>query len=553
MTPAEPTRRLPSFAEQLRLLWALRLTIGLNRSGRGSRLLAIAGFLASSAPALFLAGSAYQLMHHPVIATSEHWGDFIVRLLCFVTSCGWVVWPVLSAGVDDHSELSRYASLPISGGRLMAASALASLFEPRAFVFFGPLVGAIAGYLHVHGGSFVLAAVGLIAFALLNAAVARIGLHAMLNVLKQPRSVELMGGAFVLTLVACSFIPPIDVSWLWQLQGNVQAVPDTIIADAALALGRFPTGWLGHGVTALSQGRWYLALADLFGIVELTLIAGAVGYGLLLDFHRQSGRGGIVGSSARSANPFATSRSRFAALVTREAVDLWHNPRARLLVSVPFILSILLKLLSARALFAYFLGDSVDLWLMGSLCLYGAVVIASTFSQNTFGYDGHGFVAFVAAPLPLGDVLKAKNLVHAVAGVGLAVAEAVFYAVYFGRGDVLTVTCSVTAALALTPILITAGNFLSLVYPVKFHANLRRRDKLPFAASMLGVAAASLGSAPFVWSARLLGTQAPSAQTLAMLCLSAGLGWWLYRVTLPTALSLLQRRREAVLAAVTRE
>jgi ABC-2 type transport system permease protein len=46
---------------------------------------------------------------------------------------------------------------------------------------------------------------------------------------------------------------------------------------------------------------------------------------------------------------------------------------------------------------------------------------------------------------------------------------------------------SVVAMLSLLPVLLTAGNFLSLVFPVKFHASLKRRDKLPFIASMLGV------------------------------------------------------------------
>ena len=553
---AGPRRQLqaPGFAQHLILLWGLRLQIGLNTGKGNQRALAVLGFLASSAPAVVLGAGAYQLMHYPLIAKSQHWPDFVINLLCFVTACGWVTWPILSAGVDDHSEVSRYAAFPISSFRLMAASTLASLFEPRAIVFYAPLTGAALGYVDVRGiGAWWMVPLLYVAFALFNASLSRVGLHMMLNVLRQQRSAELLGGAFVLTLIACSFIPPIDTTWLTEMGANVQAVPDTIIADAALALGRFPTGWFGHGLHMLSAHRIDLALADLVGIVEFTMISLAVAYGLLIDFHRHSGRGGSIGNTARAANPFAKTKGRFATLVVREAVDLWHNPRARLLASVPFVLSILLKLLSARNLFEFFLGATVDAWVMGSLCLYGAVVIASTFSQNTFAYDGHGFTVFVSAPVPLGDVLKAKNLVHAGAAFALATLEAIFYVVYFGHGSWLEVACSLAAVAVLVAVLLAAGNFLSLYYPVKFHANLRRRDKLPFAASMLGVAAASVGTAPFAWSLRLCGQGGVTLTTLALLSLSAALAWVCYRGFLPLALRVLTQRRELVLRAVTRE
>ncbi len=542
------------FAEHLRLLWGLRLAIGLNRGEGKSRAVAVVAFLASSAPSLVVGWSFYALMHVPVIAHGRHWPDFLLNLLCFVTSCVWVTWPVMSAGVDDHSELSRYSAFPISPFRLMLASTLASLFEPRAIVFYAPVTGAALGYASVRGLHFIyLLPFFYVAFALFNAALSRVGLHVVLNVLRQQRSAELIGGAFLVLLVAASFIPPIDTSWLFALNNGINVVPDSIIEDAALALGRFPTGWFGHGMQMMWLGHGTAALSDLFGIIELTLVAMVVAYGLLLQFHRHSGRAGPSEGQSRDANPFASTKGAFATLVLREAVDLWHNPRARLLAAVPFVLSILLKILSGRDLFVYVLGATADVWVMGGLCLYSAVVIASTFSQNTFAYDGHGFTVFLAAPVELGQVLLAKNLVHAGGAFAIAVAEAAFYVVYFGHGTVLDVTCALLAVAALVPVLLTAGNFLSLYFPVKFHANLRRRDKLPFAASMLGVAAAAIGAAPFSWALRIRLTDGPDLSTAALLGLSAAATCMLYRLTLPTAIALLERRLEFVLRAVTRE
>jgi ABC-2 type transport system permease protein len=260
-----------------------------------------------------------------------------------------------------------------------------------------------------------------------------------------------------------------------------------------------------------------------------------------------------VSSKSRATNPFVATRGTFTTLVVREALDVWNNPRARLLASVPFVLSILLKVLSGRSLFVFFLGASADAWVMGGLTVYGAIVLSSTFSQNAFAYDGQGFVVFLASPVPLGDVLRAKNVVHGAIGLVMGVLVVTFYAAYFQAGTVVDVACALASVAALVPVLLTAGNFLSLTFPVKFHANLKRRDKLPFAASMLGLAAASVGTTPFAMAMRLVGTHGPTWATAGLISVAAGLSWAVYRATLPVVLRLLEVRKEVVLRAVTRE
>ncbi len=547
--------KTPGFFEHLRLLWGLRLDIGLNQGSGHRRPLAVLGFLASSAPAVGLVIFFYRLVRAAGQSSFELWPDFIVRLLCFVTTCVWVIWPVMSAGVDDHSEISRYASFPISSFRLMLASTLASLFEPRALVFYGPLLGASLGYLAERPGHFTaLNLLAFMAYVLMNASLSRVGLHVVLNVLRQPRSAELLGGGFVVMLIAASFIPPVDTSWLTRVRDlGVDAVPDALVANATVALGRFPTGYFAHGLLMSANGWFAPTLADALALVELTMLALVVAWGLLLQFHRHSGRGGAQSATARTTNPFATTQTTFATLVAREALDLWNNPRARLLASVPFVLGILLKLLSGRDLFVFFFGATADAWVLGSLAVYGAIVLASTFSQNAFAYDGQGFSVFLTSPLELGLVLKAKNTVHALAGAVMGTLVIVFYVAYFRTGALTDVLCAVLAVTTLVPVLLTGGNFLSVFFPVKFHANLKRRDKLPFIASMLGVAAASLGTAPFAWGLRAVGTTGPTVMTLLTLALATLAAWGLYAVTLPLALRLLGQRRELILRAVTRE
>ncbi|AKQ68716.1 hypothetical protein A176_005628 [Myxococcus hansupus] len=546
---------VPGFFRHLWLLWGLRFDIGLNQGPGRSRLLAVAAFLASSAPGVFLGLTFFALMRVRTIADSEVWPFFILNLLCFVTFSVWVTWPLLSAGVDDHSELSRYAAFPISPFRLLIASTVASLFEPRALVFYAPLTGAALGF----ASRYVLympwmAVVLYVLFALLCAAWSRVALYAVINVLREKHSAEIMGGGLALFLLAASFIPPIDTSWLTAVgEAGVGALDMSIIVNATLALSRVPPGLFGDGLANLAWHRPRVAMVEAAALLFFTGVGMAVAYALLMRFHRQAGRAGGQRKDAKDSNPFATTRTRYTTLVTREALDLWRNPRARLLASVPFILAILLKLLSGRDLFVFVLGGSADAWLMGGLCIYGAVVIASTFSQNTFAYDGQGFAAFLAAPLDLADVLRAKNQVQGAAALGMAVLVALFYRVYFGFGTVVDVLCAIAAVLSVVPVLLAAGNFLSLYFPVKFHASLKRRDKIPLTASMLGIVAASVGCMPFGWALKLAGKEGPTWATAGMLVLAAGLNVALYRAVLPLAQRLLERRREVVLRAVTRE
>lgn len=547
--------RQPGFFTHLLLLWRLRLTIALNSGGRSRWWWAVAAFFFSSAPAAGLALGFFGLIRLSSTLELEIWPDFILRLLSFVTTCVWVTWPVLSAGVDDHSELSRYAAYPISSLRLMLASSLAGLAEPRSLVFYGPLLGATVGYATVREVQYpLLLALGFGAYVMFNAALSRVGLHVVLSVLRQQRSAELMGAGLFVSLLVASFIPPVDTSWLFSLgQVGVEAVPDTLVQNATRALGRFPTGYFAHALLMATSGHGVMVLADTLLLFEMTLITFVVAWGLLVDFHRNSGRGATVSGPKRAGNPFVRPKTLFGTLVVREAVDLWHNPRARLLVAVPFVLGILLKLLSGRALIAFFLADTTDAWLLGGLCVYGAIVMGSTFSQNAFAYDGHGFYAFIAAPIELGLVLKAKNLVHACAAAGLSVAVAFFYMVWFGQGGPIDLALALASVATLIPVVLTVGNALSLYFPVKFHANLTRRDKLPFAASLIGIGAAGVGTWPLAWALRQCGRSGPTLSSLAWVLASAALAWGVYALTLPRAVGSLVARRELILQAVTRD
>ncbi|HLT31488.1 MAG TPA: hypothetical protein VK013_15740 [Myxococcaceae bacterium] len=547
------TASVPSLPSHLRLLFGLRGRLALNESARRP-VATVFSTLAACVPGLLVGLLLYWLLGAPLIRTSVLWTSFVLSLLGFVTACVWFLWPILSAGVDDHSELSRYVNFPLPGRRLLLASTLAAMFEPRTLFFSAPLIGATLGVMGAHPPVTLPYVIPLLlSYLLMCATMGRVGLHLMLNLLTSRRSAQLLGGGMVLFLVGASLLPPVDVQWL-EDAGTVglAALGPDFLERAAIALSRIPTGWHSRGLVALALERPGVALWYSFWMLMVAALAFWVAHRLLVRFHQGAVRGGASSSVERAHNPFVKPKGVFGALVVREALDLWNHPRARLLACVPFILAILIKLLSGQELFAYLLGGSSRAWLAGGLGMYGALVMTSTFAQNAFAYDGHGLAALWAAPISPEAVLRAKNLVHATAGLLLAALSLAFYALYFGDVGPLTLLTAFGGCAALVGVLVIVGNQLSLTFPVKFHADLRKRDRLPLPASLLGIVGAIVGGVPYGLAMRMAGDAPPGVPSLLVVAGGIAVVIPAYFLLQPNVARRLGRARERILGAVTR-
>jgi ABC-2 type transport system permease protein len=508
---------------------------------------------------LVVSGSlGHRLLTWGPVAQSNIWSDFFLGLLCFVAASAWCTWPLLSAGVDDHSELSLYAMLPVTPLRLFIASLLASMAERRALLIVSPVIGATAGYASTRPPSSALCALLLLTmFALSVAAWARAALNTALNVLRHERNGQSLAFGLLFILGVGALLPPVDASWLLSLDLATSTAGTDVIADAARALKRFPTGLLAAGMSALARGRITQALLCAGGLAVFAVFGSLLAYALMLRFQRAVGRGRPSADAAQAAAVATTPSSQRGAertttpllwlLVRREAMDFLQNPKARLMACVPVVLAVLLKLVSAQVLLRALLGGTADVWLVGGLSVYASVVMAMTFAQNAFGYDGQGFCAFLASPVPLPDVLLAKNIVHGGAAILSGLGAAVFCLTYVGAGggrELLLASCAVVATV---PVLLAAGNVLSVYFPAKFHASLKRRDQLPLPTTVLGFLAVGLAVWPWALLARKMLEVSPAAVLMLMLC-SGGL----HAASFSFISRLLVDRREGIMHAINR-
>ena len=558
---------------QIALVWKLRLTIAANRF-RGSKgsLLAAAGTLALLSASGGLGFGLFSLFSAPALAADPIWTHFLLRLIAFLLSAIFIVWPILSAGVDEQSELTRFTLFPIRPFRLFLSSTLASLFEPRALFFWPLTLGLVLGY-GAHRPFCLPAALAVTAaFFAFNIVWGSVALTFVLNLLRHRRSAELIGLFFIAALLGAALLPPlpVDLGWVHALFGEGGTAGTATLADTQAlalrlgrALGHTPPGILATSLELLALNPPRTAAQSLEQVLYalgrlslplhiLTLIGLALSYRLLLAFYRGTAQPSPKERLLHHRQSFLAGQALWL-FVERELSDLLRNPKARLLLAVPFFLCILLKLVSARSLAEAFLGQSADAWLIYALCAYASVVVTTNFSQNSFGYDGAGLALLFAAPAPAQKLLFAKNIVHALVALTAALLLTLFYALYAGLPTAASLWVGLLAMAGQLPLLLLAGNALSIVAPRKFHASLRRRDRAPLLSTLAGFVAVCLALAPSALALRGMGRSGPTAATLASLALIAALSMALYALLVRRTAQLLDARRERVLQLVLRE
>lgn len=542
----------PAAWRQMLLLWKLRAMLARGALGRGGASLpALAGLVTLAVASVLTCRGAWLLFTHESVTSDPPLTMFLLLLVGFLTSTLWAMWPVVTATVDDAAEIARFASFPIAPERLFIASLVASLVEPRALPLWGALAGSSAAMVS-QGAAWPVAVAATVGLALCSAAWGRAGLHALLDVLRSRRSAEAMGAGLLLLLFAAAFVPPPDLSWLRGLTGGAPQVDSRLLAGATFLFTLVPTGgwaWALHNSAANAPLG---AIAFIVSLGMATVLGTAVAWLLLARFHRHAGRAlPRAGSPASSARAFGTT-SVFLVLVEREIRDVLLNPRVRVMAALPFFLTILLKLVGARALAEVALGSQADAWLMGGVAAYGALVLGGGLSQNAFGYDGHGATLLLAAPVPPSLLLRAKNVVHAGCAVLLSLTLVAFYTLLIGRpaGWAIVAACAAAPWQALW--LVSVGNVLSVLLPVRFSPSLKKRDRPPPASVATGLVAAAIAVMPGSLLLRSFAPHAPPWPALLALGLCVPLAFWLRGASEKLAMRLLATRRAALLRALTR-
>jgi ABC-2 type transport system permease protein len=544
----------PGWGRHLLLLWGLRATLARGTlTQRSVAISTLGGAVATAVAAVVAARGSHALFLSAAVHDSAQLALFLSLLLGFLASTLWITWPVVTASVDDAAELSRFALFPVAPQRLFLASVLAGLVEPRTLPIWGALLGASAGLILPEEGNIVWGLLSTVLMAAFCVVWGRVGLHLLLNLFRQRRSAEAMGGGLLLFLGCAAFVPPPDLGWLRGLKAASPTLNDAFLRGSIATFTLLPTGgWAWTVVAAAREATEEIPL-PLAYLTCGTLVGYLAAFRLLLRFHRGSARALPQRVASERARSSFAAPSLDAVLVEREWRDLLLNARARLTVALPFFLTILLKLVGARALAREVLGAQCDVWLAGGVASYGALVLAGGFAQNCFGSDGSGAQLFLGAPVSIRQVLRAKNIVHGGIAILLGGLLVGFYALYIAQPPLWSVFAIVCNTVWQALLLVSLGNILSIIAPRKFHPSLKRRDRASALSVALGLAGASVAVAPGTTILRHVGNAAPSVGLLAIFPTLMAVGAVLWLLSIREAEELLRTRRASLLRAVVRE
>ena len=457
----------------------------------------------------------------------------------------WQAWTAVALSMQEQEalDLRRFLAYPLRTGRLYAYGLAASVVgDPFALFWCLLLLGGWVGAALARPGAWLLGlATALALFAVATAVAVSLLQEVMGRLLRGRRTREVLiavlyvGLAFAVAAVAGMRHQP-DLRRVTQVLSIVQwlAWPAALAAAAARAL------FAGHGLAALA---W------LAGLLAATAATARLAYALALDEARSGGAGAVVRVTPDGRWSLARLAGRLGPLLECEVKHLSRHPLPGVLFLVipalaGFVAWKAIPLIPAEA------GEVVRALPLFGFALY-AHLATQAFWLNAFGWDRGGARLLFLAPIPLTQVLAAKNgAAYALSG-ALYLSSAGLSVALAGAPPAWALLGAVALHAGLAPTLYGLGNLVSVLNPRVASMTLQRSGNLPPLSALAGMVivtgAAGLYALPVLLALWLdEGWVLPVAWATM-----GGLALLAYRVTLPRVARLLASHREPLLAAVT--
>jgi ABC-2 type transport system permease protein len=450
----------------------------------------------------------------------------------------WQTWTVVGLSLADRDllDLRRFLVYPIPTGRVYAYGLAASVVgDPFALFWSLILLGAFVGAGVARPGAWlVLLALVFLAFAA--------GVVTLLALLQEGLARALRSRLARSVAVAGVYVG-IGLALTWASRAGLARVSALARSAAGLRWIVFPPALATRAARELYAGEAARALPWLFALGACATLAGWVAFRLALAGARGGGeataRGGGVGQAGWRLP------GRLAPLLEKELKYLLRHPLVGVLILVLPGVAGVVGLIPVRKLS----GDLERGFMLVGFALY-VHLATQAFWLNALGWDRGGVRTWFLAPVPLADVLLAKNRAMFLLGAALFAVSAAAMVAAGGAPAPWALAAAVALHLGIAPWYLTAGNFVSILNPRTGIHSVQRGGRLPPASALAGMAIVSAGAAlfggPVLLAVRL---EAPWAMAVAWVALGL-VGVAVHRATLPPLARLLYRRREAVLAAV---
>ena len=486
-------------------------------------------------------GSWYAISQgKPALLSGELWLVFLV----------WLVFPLVVTGFGAESDPASLLRFPLRYSTFVLLAFAHAVFDPVAAASLYWLAAMLLGIAAASLSALAWAIPALAALALLNLLLNRTIYAWLSRWMAQRRTREILGALFILLALSAQFIGPLArrygqraLPWISRLVAAAHFLPPSLAATTIMV------GRAGHGGKACAEFAGLLVYSGVLGwLLAIRLRAEFRGENL-----SEARRPTTVARSTVRAGWNVTGFSpTVAALFQKDLHYLLRNTAAYLNLLAPVLIILVLSMGrhgNPHAKKMPFMLTSSTYFPLGVAYILLTIV---GLAFNSLAYDGPGLPMLFAAPIRFREVMVAKNLLHTMV---LAVEViAVFVVIQFVVGPTPPVVVGLTLVGALWALLmnLTAGNLVSLYSPRKLKPGQMRRQQGSGIAVLvsLGVQVVVAGlAAGLYFLARWAGNMAWCGVGLLGL---AGLAWLAYRRALDLVSGIASRRREALMAELSR-
>ena len=481
--PRGPTK-LALFSAITQLRW--RLLLNSLRTIRGRLELVSRILVGFSVTMLALGGTVFLAPVAYFSVTAHHPGYLVVAL--WVIFAFWQLYPVMGSLASVPFEFATLLRFPMSFSTFWWLAFVYGLVDPVCLVNLLWLFGILAGIGAASAPLLPGAALTLLFFALVNIFLSRAVQLWLERWLTQRKTREILGLVFLFVIVGFQFIGPLTARLERHPHRSARSLTSLFKVSKW-----FPPGLAGYSLQRLEQGDTLKALAACAGLGAYSVLIAAL---LNRRLHAQ-----FLGENLSEAAAPVVSRAdqklregwdlpglsaHIAAVFEKEMRYLLRSGPVLFMFVMPVMVLVLFRLTPGKAgAGSGLLVDAPD-WAFPVGAAY-ALLMLTNLMYNSFGADGSGLQFFFIAPVPMRDVLLAKNIAHtAVHAINtLLVLIATVFLYRPPRLDIAFIT--VTALLFAFPLNLAAGNLMSVYSPKRYDLAAFGRQRASAATGFIGM------------------------------------------------------------------
>jgi len=463
-----------------------RLLVNSLRTIRGRLELVSRIFVGFSVTMLALGGAAF-LGPLAYISIAQDHPDYLAIALWIIFAF-WQLYPVLGALASVPFEFATLLRFPMTFSTFWWLAFFYGVVDPVCLVSLLWLAAILLGIGVASPALLPGAALALLGFALINLFLSRAVYLWLERWLAQRKAREIMGLVFLFLIVGFQFVAPLATRMGKHQAGAFRSL--TSIADVARFL---PPGLASFSLQQFQQGKALEGLYLCAGLgVYAVLLVALVNGRLRAQFFGENLSEAAAPVAVRTGKKLHESwdlrgfSGPIAAIFEKETRYLLRSGPVLFMFVMPIVILLLFRLNPAVSGGGHGTLASLPDWAFPVGSAY-ALLMLTNIVYNSFGSDGGGLQFFLIAPVPMRDVLFAKNISHtAVLAINTTL---VFVATSFlygpPRPDIVFVTLA--ALLFALPLNLSAGNLMSVYSPKRYDLAAFGRQRATSATALVGM------------------------------------------------------------------